>query len=98
VYAAYFGHGEEAPVRALDRPALEPWANFWYASVASVFLRAYLRSAGDAAFLPPDPEHFVLLLDAYTLEKAVYELGYELNNRPDWAIIPLRGLLQLIHD
>jgi maltose alpha-D-glucosyltransferase/alpha-amylase len=33
------------------------------------------------------------MLDAYQLDKAAYELGYELNNRPDWVEIPLRGLL-----
>jgi maltose alpha-D-glucosyltransferase/alpha-amylase len=37
-----------------------------------------------------------VLLDAFVLEKAVYELNYELNNRPDWVRIPLRGILQLL--
>jgi predicted trehalose synthase len=35
-------------------------------------------------------------LDAHLLEKAIYELGYELNNRPDWIRIPLQGILDLI--
>jgi maltose alpha-D-glucosyltransferase / alpha-amylase len=37
-----------------------------------------------------------MLLDVYLLEKGVYELGYELNNRPDWVKVPLQGLLQLL--
>jgi maltose alpha-D-glucosyltransferase/alpha-amylase len=48
--------------------------------------------------LPTDPEELWRLLDAYVLEKAVYELGYELSNRPDWVAIPLRGILQLLED
>jgi maltose alpha-D-glucosyltransferase/alpha-amylase len=36
------------------------------------------------------------MLDVYLLEKAVYELGYELNNRPDWVTVPIAGILGLI--
>jgi maltose alpha-D-glucosyltransferase/alpha-amylase len=36
------------------------------------------------------------MLSAYTLEKAVYELGYELNNRPTWVDIPIAGILELM--
>ncbi len=36
------------------------------------------------------------MLDVYLLEKAVYELGYELNNRPDWVIVPITGILGLV--
>jgi maltose alpha-D-glucosyltransferase/alpha-amylase len=37
-----------------------------------------------------------VLLDAFCLEKAVYELGYELNNRPEWVKLPIQGILQLL--
>ena len=37
-----------------------------------------------------------ILLDAYLLEKAMYELGYELNNRPDWIQIPMEGILEIM--
>jgi maltose alpha-D-glucosyltransferase/alpha-amylase len=40
--------------------------------------------------------HLAVLLDAFMLEKAVYELEYELNNRPDWIRLPLKGLMQLL--
>jgi maltose alpha-D-glucosyltransferase/alpha-amylase len=36
-----------------------------------------------------------VLLDVFLLEKAIYELGYELNNRPEWLEVPLQGILQL---
>jgi maltose alpha-D-glucosyltransferase/alpha-amylase len=71
-------------------------AHAWYARVAASFLRHYLRTVAAAPFLPPGEEELSVLLDAYVLEKAVYELGYELNNRPDWSVIPLRGVLELL--
>jgi len=75
---------------------LEPWARFWYLWVSAVFLKTYCESASRASFLPRTREELQVLLDAYLLEKAVYELDYELNNRPDWVRIPLQGILQLL--
>jgi maltose alpha-D-glucosyltransferase/alpha-amylase len=63
--------------------------------VSAAFLHTYLAYAGSASLLPPTRAERQVLLDAYLLEKAVYELGYELNNRPDWVGIPLQGILQL---
>jgi maltose alpha-D-glucosyltransferase/alpha-amylase len=47
---------------------------------------------------PPDGrrDEIELLLDVYVLEKAVYEMAYELNNRPDWLTVPLQGILELV--
>jgi maltose alpha-D-glucosyltransferase/alpha-amylase len=76
-------------------PALEYWAAFWETWASALFLKGYL----EAARLPVVPEsrdELGLLLSVYLLEKAVYELGYELNNRPDWVAIPLRGILKLV--
>jgi maltose alpha-D-glucosyltransferase/alpha-amylase len=77
-------------------PEMEQWAQFWYGWVASAFLNSYLLTAADATFLPKTNQELQVLLDTYVLEKAVYELGYELNNRPDWADIPLQRILQLL--
>ncbi len=74
----------------------EAWAGAWYGWAAGRFLRGYLREADGADFLPTDPASLRLLLDAFVLEKAFYELSYELGNRPDWSWIPLVGLLDIL--
>jgi len=48
--------------------------------------------------LPNNPDQLKILLDAFLLDKALYEVGYELNNRPDWVRVPLQGILQLIKE
>ena len=59
-------------------------------------LRGYRGVVAGAAFLPGDEEEWAILLDALLLQKAFYELNYELNNRPDWVAIPLAGILSLL--
>lgn len=54
------------------------------------------RRGGGAGLLPADSADTALLLEVFMLEKALYEIGYELNSRPEWAWIPLRGLTQLL--
>jgi hypothetical protein len=76
--------------------ALEAWSRYWYAYSAATFMRAHLNSAGEAPFLPRSVEELGILLGVSMLEKVLYELRYELNNRPDWARIPLQGILQMV--
>src|SRR5262249_7252404 len=85
------GRMQSGPLRPEDLVALEPWARFWYASAAAAFLRAYLTTARPAGFLPAVAEERMVLLDVLLLERAVYEMGHELNHRPARAAIPLRG-------
>ena len=80
----------------LERESLVPLADQWVAWVSSSFLQGYWSAAGPAPFLPRDPEERGLLLGAIILEKAIYEVGYELNNRPSWVDIPLQGLARLL--
>jgi maltose alpha-D-glucosyltransferase/alpha-amylase len=95
-YAAYTALAQQISVRNVDVPTAAPWADLWYHAISRTFLQSYLATAGHAAFLPKDPADFALLLDAYLLDKAVYEVGYELNNRPDWIRVPLRGIRQIL--
>jgi maltose alpha-D-glucosyltransferase/alpha-amylase len=95
-YAAYAGLFAATRDDPEGFGRLEPWAVLWQREVSAAFLRAYRATAGDVAFLPADPGRFAVLLDAFMLGKAFYELVYELNNRPDWVRIPLRGILALL--
>ena len=72
------------------------WAQYWYVWVSVVFLQSYLEEIKTGHLLPDDAEQLKILFDAYLLEKAVYETGYELNNRPDWVTVPLEGILQIM--
>jgi maltose alpha-D-glucosyltransferase/alpha-amylase len=95
-YAARVALQTHVTRRSGDRERLEPWARTWQHSVSAVFLHAYRRVAGAAGILPPTAEGFEQLLEAYLLEKCLYELRYELNNRPAWVGVPLRGIVELL--
>ena len=83
-------------VRSGDVKSLEPWADCWNGWVSAAFLQGYLALAKEGAFLPRTREELSILLDTFLLEKAIYELGYELNNRPDWVKLPLLGIRSLM--
>jgi maltose alpha-D-glucosyltransferase / alpha-amylase len=74
---------------------LEPWAKLWEQAVSIEFLRTYRETVRGAHVIPSQREAFEALLEAYVLDKALYELLYELNNRPAWVHIPLAGILAL---
>ncbi len=98
-YAAYGSllHPGLGPnVREEDAPALEPWVRAWYRWASAAYLGGYREATAGAAFLPSDAGEWATVLDAMLFHKAFYELGYELNNRPDWVAIPLRGIAQLL--
>jgi maltose alpha-D-glucosyltransferase/alpha-amylase len=95
-YAAYVALLREASVRPEDVPALRPWTELWYQYVSSIFLKSYLDAAGPAPFIPAEKEELGLLFKVFLLEKAVYEVGYELNHRPEWVVIPIKGIRDLL--
>ncbi|HEV8573278.1 MAG TPA: maltose alpha-D-glucosyltransferase [Dehalococcoidia bacterium] len=74
--------------------ALEKWAQIWELWVGATFLREYRQVMGESPVVPQADDEIRLLLNVLLLEKALYEVNYELNNRPDWLSIPLRGVLQ----
>jgi maltose alpha-D-glucosyltransferase/alpha-amylase len=90
-YAGLFAKGHNGP----SALALQPWADAWYITMAGVFLRAYLDALSGSTLLPSDPTVTARLLEAFLVDKALYEVAYELNNRPSWLGIPLAGLRQI---
>jgi maltose alpha-D-glucosyltransferase/alpha-amylase len=74
---------------------LAAWARLWQNSVSSEFLKAYRATIATNPDLLPPPEQAHTLYTAYLLEKALYELQYELNNRPAWLRIPISGILSM---
>ena len=91
---------EEIPLAsgttAAESEELQPLADLWVAWASAAFLRGYRAATESLTLLPRDPEEFASLLTTYMFEKAIYEVGYELTNRPKWLAVPLRGLLHLL--
>ncbi len=95
-YAVLQGEAPGTVFREEDVVLLDPGARFWYRWAAGAFLRAYLRASSGHSHLPRGAEEIDALLSAHLLEKALYEISYELNNRPAWVRIPIRGVLELL--
>src|SRR5579862_1074037 len=82
--------------REVDHDDQAALSEAWRSRVAQQFVRGYVARAGQARFLPNTSEQFASLLKIYLLEKAIYELQYELNSRPDWVGIPLGGIKRML--
>ena len=96
-----FSYASQAALRLQKVPAerlpeLQSWARFWVECVSAAFLKSYLTVAGAASWVPQTHDDLELQLTTMLLEKALYELRYELNLRPDWVRIPMRGILDLV--
>jgi maltose alpha-D-glucosyltransferase / alpha-amylase len=95
-YAAYATLFLHPSVRSEDVELLEEWIEPWYKYTSGIFLQSYLKRVDDNSLIPKERDELEILLRVYILEKAVYELGYELNNRPDWIIIPLKAISNIL--
>jgi maltose alpha-D-glucosyltransferase/alpha-amylase len=76
--------------------AIAPWVRLWYVSAAGAYLREYLDVVDGAPFAAGSPEEVEILMHAFLLEKALYEVAYEANNRPEWLPIPVAGIADLL--
>jgi maltose alpha-D-glucosyltransferase / alpha-amylase len=95
-HAVLHGQAEAISLRDEDLRTLGRAASFWTRWVSAIFLANYLQAVEQGEFLPASREELSTLIDAYLLEKALYEVQYELNHRPDWVEIPLQGILQIL--
>ena len=95
-YATYSALYERAEPESDRWTQLEPWAATFEGLAREYFLQAYLRASHEADLLPRDRDDLQLLLDFFELDKALYEVNYEIGHRPDWIRIPLRGIIDVI--
>ena len=95
-YAAYSALQNATAERMDNYEDLREWAREWELNTRAAFLDGYEGGADGCASYPEDPEHLNALVDLFTLEKALYEIRYEIDNRPDWVGIPIRGILELL--
>jgi maltose alpha-D-glucosyltransferase/alpha-amylase len=95
-YALQMALAEQDRGPVTSAASLEEWGAAWLQMVRSTFLDAYLRATQGASFIPEDRETVRQVLSAFELEKAVYELGYEMNNRPDWIWVPVQGIRSIM--
>ena len=89
-YAARVAAGRVDAVAGLDR------AKAWEASSRNAFLEAYFAAPSPGDFLPRTAAGREAGLDLFELEKAFYELEYELQNRPDWVETPLAAIERIL--
>jgi maltose alpha-D-glucosyltransferase / alpha-amylase len=94
-YAARVALSTHMARRPGTEERVQPWVRLWERSVHAAFLRSYRLAVGQATFLPRRAESFARLLDAFLLDKALYELRWELEHRPSWIRVPLAGILEL---
>jgi len=95
-YASVFGLQLGGVIRPEDVTTLEPWRQLWHDWVTAAYLQTYQSIVGNADFLPSSRRGREAVLRAFLLEKAVYELRHELNNRPGWIRVPVEGLLEIL--
>jgi len=97
-YAVYAALLQDHSPTKDDLKRLMPFGEIWFYEVSRAFLKSYLEAVNCASFVPKTLDEQERLLRAFLLSKAMYELLYELNNRPDWVMIPLRGIVQILSE
>jgi trehalose synthase-fused probable maltokinase len=91
-YAAHVSLFERAEPDSDEWARLEPWAATWESIARERFLTAYLTRSHEGDFLPDERHDIAALLDYFEIDKALYEVSYEMGHRPDWLRIPLKGI------
>ena len=93
-HAVLYGQVPGIVPRQEENPTIERWAHAWYTWVSAIFLSGYFEATENESFVPQSSQERAILLDAYMLEKALQEIEYELEHRPDWTAIPMYGILE----
>lgn len=83
-------------IREEDREVLGAWASAWYEQAASEYVTEYVQHVAETNLLPSSRERLRTFLDVLLLEKALREIDLEMTDRPDWLIVPLRGVVRML--
>jgi maltose alpha-D-glucosyltransferase/alpha-amylase len=97
-YAAYGSLFLESETRRDDVRRLLPYAALWAHYMSGFFMKAYLERVQGTGLIPDSEDDQKILLDIFLLSKAFYELNYELNNRPEWVMLPLTGIMNILEN
>jgi maltose alpha-D-glucosyltransferase/alpha-amylase len=95
-YAAYGSLLLDNQIRKEDIDKLLPYTEQWFHYMSGFFMEAYLKTAAAAPFVPREKTDLQILMQTFLLQKAIYELNYELNNRPGWVLVPLHGIKSIM--
>ncbi|MCK5715750.1 MAG: putative maltokinase, partial [Nitrosomonadaceae bacterium] len=95
-YASSVAADHATTERPVDRHHLGPLVHTWEKRVSEVFLKNYHDTIQGCAVWPTDPGAAERLIDFFIIDKALYELRYEMDSRPDWLAIPLFSLLRTL--
>lgn len=99
-----FHYASYAPILKMDiveysqeYENLLPWAEALFQSITGIFLQAYTDCIGDNDLIPETREEFYLMMEIFLMERALYEISFEIENRPELAIIPIRAIYSLMN-
>jgi len=91
-YAVYSVFFQRSKIRPEDTLIMQPWIEPWYYYITGAFLNSYLETVKGYDLVPEEKDELNILMNVFLIDKSIYEIGYELNNRPDWVIIPMQGI------
>lgn len=95
-YAIYANIFDPANNFKLSQEKLFEAGEYYYTVLVGIFLNEYTNIAFEQGLDIGYHQEIDFLLRYHLLEKGIYELGYEINSRPDWVVIPLKGVLEII--
>ena len=92
IYTTYYNY----EFSQIKERRIETWVEYYYRLMSRFYINSYLSVVEKEKFIPAQRKDFELLLRTFLLEKAIYELKYDLEKRPDWAVAPLLGIKYLV--